>query len=70
MLGYSEAEDGTVTLKMSRDDYRFLLFSLGFAAGKDDVSPGGDNGKYWAFIDRVNRGNPRYTPYGPEESPE
>jgi len=67
-MKYTEHGD-TITLEMSRDDYEGLLLMLGFAAGA--ASRKGELHTYWRWIDFVNRlndGNPRFTPYEiPEE---
>lgn len=66
MRGYSENEDGHVVLTMSREDYANLLISLGMAAGcalgqssRNDPS----FGRMLAFVNRINQGNPNFTPY-------
>ena len=60
-MSYSE-KDGQVTLTMSREDYDFLLISLGLATGEflranDHVDC------MLGFMNRLNEGNPNYTPY-------
>lgn len=64
--GYSR--DGeTVTLTMSAADYELLLMCLGQAAGVASQHPG----FFWraiALANRLNAGNPEFTPYEiPEE---
>jgi hypothetical protein len=60
-MSYSE-KDGQVILTMSREDYDWLLMALGMATGlaaRDscDVTPWLD------VVNRLNSGNPNYTPY-------
>lgn len=62
-MSYSE-ENGQVVLRMSREDYQTLLISLGYTMG----------GSFWVerkhaleFLNRLNSGNPHYTPYQVEE---
>jgi hypothetical protein len=62
-MSYSE-EGGQVVLRMSREDYQTLLIIMGYAMG----------GSFWvernaalAFVNRLNSGNPNYTPYQVEE---
>jgi hypothetical protein len=64
-MSYSE-ENGQVVLTMSREDYEQLIYRLGVAAGMVEV-----NGKlsrrtverHRSFMNRLNEGNPNYTPY-------
>jgi len=69
-MSYQE-ENGQVILTMSREDYERLIFRLGMAAGELLVRRGGtfelELRKEFAFIDRLNSGNPNYTPYQVEE---
>jgi hypothetical protein len=58
-VSYSE-ENGQVILRMSREDYQTLLIIMGYAMG----------GSFWVernkaleFVNRLNSGNPNYTPY-------
>jgi hypothetical protein len=58
---YSE-KDNLVILTMSREDYDYLLIALGIAIGhamKEGARP--DN--CLRFVNRLNSGNPHYTPY-------
>ena len=60
-MSYSE-ENGQVVLRMSREDYDWLLMALGMATGlaardSRDVTP------WVAVVNRLNSGNPNYTPY-------
>jgi len=57
-------EGDRVTLEMSRDDYEQLLLILGFQEGS--VLRTGDERTFYRwleFINRLNAGNPRFTPY-------
>jgi hypothetical protein len=60
-VSYSE-ENGQVVLRMSREDYSYLLFLLGgsviVAVEKESLLP-----NLMAFTNRLNEGNPNYTPY-------
>ena len=61
-MGYSES-GGTVTLRMSRDDYSSLLFMLGSQLGHVRRE---DQATFWRQIELVNRlneGNPNWQPY-------
>jgi hypothetical protein len=60
-VSYSE-RDGQVVLTMSREDYETLLIALGIAAGHA-MKEGARPHKCLAFINRLNEGNPNYTPY-------
>jgi hypothetical protein len=62
-MSYTE-RDGQVVLTMSKDDYEKLLFRLTKL----------EAGTHWRFIDeersllnRLNSGNPDYTPYRVED---
>jgi hypothetical protein len=58
--GYLETAE-TVVLSMTHQDYNALLLALGFAAGRADDKP-----MFWRLIGLVNRlnaGNPHFTPY-------
>ena len=64
-MSYSE-KDGQVILTMSREDYESLIFRLGMLAGIAAKAGGlyGLSLKHeLAFCDRLNSGNPNYTPY-------
>jgi hypothetical protein len=61
-LGYSRDGD-IVTLRMSIDDFAGVLMALGISAGgmaRDGLALSG----WLALANRLNRGNPNYTPYG------
>jgi hypothetical protein len=60
-MSYRE-ENGQVILSMSREDYDALLIRLGIAAGWASDDPQ----LFWEHIkllNRLNEGNPHYTPY-------
>lgn len=61
-MSYSES-NGQVILTMSREDYEALLYWLGLAAGTTyyDVENIG------LLMNRLNSGNPHYTPYQVED---
>jgi hypothetical protein len=59
-MSYSE-ENGQVILRMSREDYDQLIYGLGLLLGKSFF--GGDPKALIAFMNRLNSGNPNYTPY-------
>ena len=59
--GYSESGD-QVILTMDRNDYNYLLFALGLATGssyehKERVK------ELLELCNRLNQGNPNFTPY-------
>ena len=59
-MSYSE-ENGQVVLRMSREDYE-LLMTLSW----DDRDLTAEE-EYRKMANRLNEGNPRYTPYRVEE---
>jgi hypothetical protein len=61
LMSYRE-QDGQVILTMSREDYQHLLFALGEAAACTRKFGGDLNGEL-SFLNRLNEGNPHYTPY-------
>jgi hypothetical protein len=61
IVSYRE-ENGQVILTMSREDYDYLLIALGIATGHA-MKQGGRPDKCLAFVNRLNSGNPNYTPY-------
>ncbi len=67
-MSYREEND-SVILTMSREDYERLLMRLGMAAGH--LSREGYTHAQWqaelAFMNRLNQGNPNYTPYQVEK---
>lgn len=62
---YTEDGKGNVILTMAREDFYLLLITLGYATGA--VSRQGGEvltfNQLVAFTNRLNEGNPRYTPY-------
>jgi hypothetical protein len=64
-MPYSE-ENGQVVLRMSQEDYELLLMTLGAGMGSRIFEPT----RMLAFVNRLNEGNPNYTPYQvPEKKP-
>ena len=65
----SYTEDGDhVYLEMSHEDFADLRLMLGYAAGAAHKESAGMFWRWIAFANRVNEGNPRFTPYEiPEE---
>ena len=63
-MSYSE-ENGLVVLRMSREDYERLLIFLGMATGvsMQRGRPVTSVPQILAFVNRLNEGNPKYTPY-------
>ena len=61
-MAYREESD-QVVLTMSREDYQLLLMVLGYATGgaiKDAWTPAS---RMFELTNRLNSGNPNYTPY-------
>jgi hypothetical protein len=56
-VSYSE-KDGQVILTISREDWQYLLFLLGEAAGKTHLRD-----HVTDFLNRLNRGNPNWNRY-------
>lgn len=56
-------DEQTVTLTMSVGEYEELLVFLGYAGGA--MLKNGDDlfQVYLKFVNRLNEGNPRFTPY-------
>jgi hypothetical protein len=67
-VSYSE-KDGQVILAMSREDYEFLLVCLGLATSEflrtNDLE---DIKTVYSLLNRLNEGNPNYTPYRTEKA--
>ena len=68
-MSYRE-ENGQVVLTMSREDYWRLMIELGASAlqltwQKDHADPLREK---LAFVNRLNEGNPNYTPYELKQS--
>lgn len=62
-MSYRE-ENGQVVLTMSQEDYAALLKRLATAAGYDARFYGTEAlGRHLALLNRLNEGNPNYTPY-------
>lgn len=69
MTGYSEEGD-LVVLRMTREDYAALIFLLGFAEGSEkrnyEATPGLNRSvpnMATKLANRINEGNPYWTPY-------
>jgi hypothetical protein len=69
-MSYHE-ENGEVVLTMSKKDYESLIYRLGMYAGQLLVRGGGDfrlnMEEEFGLLNRLNSGNPHYTPYQVEE---
>jgi hypothetical protein len=64
-MSYREEND-QVILTMSREDYENLVFKLGMSAGylsKRGKSLRQSMKEDLEFLNRLNEGNPNYTPY-------
>ena len=59
-MSYSE-ENGQVVLRMSREDYDLLVYGFGMLIGKSFF--GGNPRGLIEYFNRLNSGNPNYTPY-------
>lgn len=57
-LGYSQDEDGIITLTMTRADFERIIFLLGVAGGTTLA-----DAEYFRLIDRINRGNVNWSRY-------
>jgi hypothetical protein len=60
-MSYRE-ENGQVVLTMSREDYERVLFRLGAAMATKALSANRWDEEF-RFLNRLNSGNPHYTPY-------
>jgi len=60
-LSYHE-QNGQVLLTMSREDFDHLLIVFG-AASAAFLARAGDLADVLALLNRLNEGNPNYTPY-------
>lgn len=62
-MSYQE-ENGTVVLRMSKEDFeenqRCIVVAALFHLQRGE---GEINDRIFAFLDRLNQGNPNYTPY-------
>ena len=66
-MSYSE-QGGQVVLTMSREDYDSLMIALGTVTGMA-LRDGIDTENCMAFLNRINQGNPNYTPYQVTDTP-
>ncbi len=68
-LGFSRDGD-TITLRMTRDDFGLVMMALGIHAGSaEDADTSGP--LFWsriALANRLNVGNPDWTPYAIPEA--
>lgn len=64
-MSYQE-KNGQVILTMSQEDYDSLLLALGIATAHA-MKHGGNPNRWLALVNRLNSGNPNYTPYQVEE---
>jgi len=64
-MSYRE-QDGQVILTMSLDDYQWLLFALGAATAARYSHPDWKE-RMLGLMNRLNEGNPNYTPYQVKE---
>ena len=63
-MSYSE-ENGQVVLRMSREDYQLVLMLLGAGVAGECIIKWD---RACALLNRLNEGNPNYTPYQVEQS--
>jgi hypothetical protein len=68
LMSYSE-KDGQVILSMSGEDYQKLLIALGYYTDGISCRAGKDSAfiEMIELLNRLNSGNPNYTPYQVEE---
>ena len=70
LVSYSE-KDGQVWLSMSLEDWQNLLLTLGYAMGamaaNNDMN---SRNSLLQLVNRLNQGNPHYTPYQVEAEKE
>ena len=60
-MSYRE-ENGRVILTISREDYEILLMALG-ALTVVKLNEPGEPQRMLGLVNRLNQGNPNYTPY-------
>jgi hypothetical protein len=61
-MSYQE-RDNQVILTMSREDYEFLMFNLGACITAQQIHRGTILPRLLGMMNRLNSGNPHYTPY-------
>lgn len=61
-MSYSE-RDNQVVLSMSREDYDFLTMNLGACLAAQALHRGSILAQLVGLMNRLNEGNPNYTPY-------
>ena len=64
-MSYQE-QDGQVILTMNRDDYALVMRLLGAASARD-IERVESLHYILELLDRLNQGNPNYTPYQVQE---
>jgi len=67
--GWTRDNDGSVVLTMTPDDWTALLMTLGYAAGA--AAKGGRQQmrrEILKLVNRLNLGNPHFTPYEVEDN--
>jgi hypothetical protein len=71
-MGYAETANGSVVLTMTRDDYEFLLLAIGYYIGalSNEKDWPAQAKRLFQLANRLNAGNPRWTPCGAGEAPE
>ena len=67
-MSYSE-QDGQVVLKMSREDYDLVLkvFAMATVRAMSDKRPILSSLQVVELLNRLNQGNPNFTPYQVKE---
>lgn len=66
-MSYREQQNGQIVITMSREDYQKLMMALGVASACFLARP--DELKWVsALMNRLNSGNPHYTPYQVEDN--
>ncbi len=62
-MTYTEREDESVALEMSKDEWYELLFVLGYATGSASKNSDEEFYKMVEFTNRLNATNPRFAQY-------
>ena len=74
-LGYSVDSNENIVLTMTKEDYTYLLLAIGYATGTvssfkesyiasvEATLDGGLRKTFIELINRLNQGNPQFTPY-------
>ena len=62
--GWKQDNDGSVVLTMTQDDWAQLLLTIGYAIGATGQNGNSRlHGRMLALVNRLNIGNPHFTPY-------